>query len=274
MSNNNIESFINYLETTNTIFLNIVQVIASQQNTYSSLINDRNIYTDHYTSMNNINRNISRNMQYQTLLRNLILRNDSLANRENNIPTEEQIRNSTRRTTFEEIENPINSSCPITQIDFSNNDIVLQINHCRHIFYEAPLLEWFNRNHCCPMCRYSIISDFSNENNLNQRNNINRNNNENISRNRNTSSININNSDSNIATNNTSRINRNNSEPNITRNNSFNRVPIITRINSNLNRINNTNNIISNDMLNQLQTIIDSFNNEIDFEVALITPSE
>ena len=62
-----------------------------------------------------------------------------------------------------------------------------------------------------------------------------------------------------------------------------NRVPIITRINSSPNRFNSfnnnfntntNNNTISNDMLNQLQTIIDTFNNEIDFEVALITPSQ
>ena len=65
-----------------------------------------------------------------------------------------------------------------------------------------------------------------------------------------------------------------------------NRVPIITRINSSPNQfnsfnnnfnntnVNNNNPTISNDMLNQLQTIIDTFNNEIEFEVALITPSQ
>jgi len=284
MNDNNIESFVNFTENTNTIFSNIIQVINSQQNTYNTIFNnsyntrynDRNVYTRGYPRENNVNTNLSRNILQQTLLRNLILRSASLANtennRENNIPTEEQISNSTTRTTFQEIENPINTSCPISQSDFSNNDIVLQINHCGHIFSERPLLQWFNRNNCCPMCRYSIISDTSNQSidDDTQLNNITRNNNGNISRNSSSSTI-----------------NRNNSDPNITRNNSgsnsnFNRVPIITRINSSPNRFNSfnnfnsnvNNNTISNDMLNQLQTIIDTFNNEIEFEVALITPSQ
>lgn len=287
MNDNNIESFVNFTENTNTIFSNIIQVINSQQNTYNTIFNnsynrrynDRNVYTRGYSRDNNVNTNLSRNILQQTLLRNLIFRSASLANTENNIPTEEQITNSTTRTTFQEIENPINTTCPISQSDFSNNDIVLQINHCGHIFSERPLLQWFNINHCCPMCRYSIISDSSNKsidedtelNNITRNNNRNnnQNNNGNISRNSSTSTI-----------------NRNNSDPNITRNNScsnsnFNRVPIITRINSSPNRFNSfnnfnsnvNNNTISNDMLNQLQTIIDTFNNEIEFEVTLITPS-
>ena len=274
MNNNNIESFINFTENTNAIFSNIIQIVNSQQNTYDTIVynsynrryNDRNVFTRSYSRENNVNTNIYRNILQQTLLRNLILRNASLANTENNIPTEEQIRNSTTRTTFQEIENPINTSCPISQVDFSNNDIVLQINHCGHIFSDNSLLQWFNRNHCCPMCRHSIISDSSNQNTNEETelSNITGNNNGNISRNSTTSTI-----------------NRNNSEPNIVRNNSnFNRVPIITRINYSPNRFNSfnntnmNNNTISNDMLNQLQTIIDTFNNEIDFEVALITPSQ
>ena len=278
MNDNNIESFINFTENTNTIFSNILQIINSQQNTYNTIFNnsynrrynDRNVYTRGYSRENNVNTNLSRNILQQTLLRNLILRSASLANPENNIPTEEQIRNSTTRTTFQEIENPINATCPISQSDFSNNDIVLQINHCGHIFSERPLLQWFNRNHCCPMCRYSITSDNSNQtisqDNNNQTNNV-TDNQTNITRN---------NSDVNIS--------RSTSDINITRNNSssnsnFNRVPIITRINSTPNRFNNFNNntnsnTISNDMLNQLQNIIDTFNNEIEFEVALITPSQ
>merc|ERR1711966_348275 len=229
MNDNNIESFVNFTENTNAIFSNIIQVINSQQNTYNTIFNnsynrrynDRNVYTRGYTRENNVNTNLSRNILQQTLLRNLILRSASLANTENNIenniPTEEQIRNSTIRTTFQEIENPINTTCPISQNDFSNNDIVLQINNC------------------CPMCRYSIITDSSNQsiNEDTELNNITRSNNQN---------------------------NNNNSDPNITRNNSssnsnFNRVPIITRINSSPNRFN-------------------SFNNKIEFEVALITPSQ
>jgi len=267
MNDNNIESFINFTENTNTIFSNILEIINSQQNTYNTIFNnsynrrynDRNVYTRSYSRENNVNT--------------IILRSASLANPENNIenniPTEEQIRNSTTRTTFQEIENPINITCPISQIDFSNNDIVLQINHCGHIFSERPLLQWFNRNHCCPMCRYSITSDNSNQtisqDNNNQTNNV-TDNQTNITRNNSDVNISRSTSDINITRNNTSS------------NSNFNRDPIITRINSSPNRFNsfnNTNsNTISNDMLNQLQTIIDTFNNEIDFEVALITPSQ
>lgn len=224
MDDINIQRFISFTENTNSIFSNIVRIINSQQGTYNTILNNnynRNLYREGYTRNNNIDPNLSQNILQQSILRNLFFRNVSIVNNENNletnIPTEEQIAITTTRTIFQEINNPINSTCPISQTDFSNNDNVIQINNCRHIFSERPLLQWFTRNHCCPMCRYSIIYNTSNP--TNDQDNIN----------------------------------------NIRRNNEAN--------------INGTSNI-SNEMLNQLQNIIDTLNDNSGYEFALITPSQ
>jgi hypothetical protein len=71
------------------------------------------------------------------------------------IPTEDQINRSTRFIMFESIESPINSSCPITHEEFSNNDMVLQIV-CGHIFNNEAIRIWFQSNVRCPICRYDI----------------------------------------------------------------------------------------------------------------------
>lgn len=71
-------------------------------------------------------------------------------------PTEEQISAATREIVFSSISNPINNSCPIAQLQFQDNDPVLQIRHCNHNFIPANLKEWFTRSVVCPVCRYDI----------------------------------------------------------------------------------------------------------------------
>ena len=57
---------------------------------------------------------------------------------------------------FSDISNPMNLSCPISQVDFSNNDTIIMIKHCRHIFSQNSILRWFERDVHCPLCRYDI----------------------------------------------------------------------------------------------------------------------
>jgi hypothetical protein len=72
------------------------------------------------------------------------------------IPSRQQILNATREIQFDNIENPINNSCPISLEAFQNSDIVTQILHCGHNFNTRQLNRWFESNVRCPMCRYDI----------------------------------------------------------------------------------------------------------------------
>lgn len=93
-------------------------------------------------------------------------------------PTQRQISNATHEIQFREINEPQNTRCPISQHDFSQNDIVTQIRSCGHIFYPNEINTWWERNVRCPVCRYDIreyqdttrnnsSNEESSENNLN-----------------------------------------------------------------------------------------------------------
>lgn len=74
-------------------------------------------------------------------------------------PTRIQIQNATTSAVYQDIleEGIINQPiCPITQANFLNGDRILQINHCNHIFSRQPLLNWFNTDSRCPVCRFDI----------------------------------------------------------------------------------------------------------------------
>ena len=71
-------------------------------------------------------------------------------------PTQTQIETATRRVRYCDIVSPINTSCPISMEDFNDNDIVLVIRHCGHIFNNENLTNWFRTNCKCPVCRYDI----------------------------------------------------------------------------------------------------------------------
>lgn len=71
-------------------------------------------------------------------------------------PSLDQINNGTRRVLYSNIENPLNSSCPITLENFNNDDNVTQILGCGHIFNHDSLNSWFRNHVRCPVCRYDI----------------------------------------------------------------------------------------------------------------------
>jgi hypothetical protein len=72
--------------------------------------------------------------------------------------TQQQINSNTTRAFYRDISSN-ETICPITLIHFSENDEVLQINNCRHIFMRGPLLRWFNNSSLCPVCRYDILGN-------------------------------------------------------------------------------------------------------------------
>lgn len=75
-------------------------------------------------------------------------------------PTEAQINNATELIHYGNIENPINTRCPITLVDFGENDRIRQIIPCGHCFNNRALLRWFTTNCRCPICR-SDIRDYN-----------------------------------------------------------------------------------------------------------------
>ena len=86
-------------------------------------------------------------------------------------PSTEQINNATEILSYSEINNPINSICPIRNENFNENDIVIRINHCGHIFYPNEFYGWFRNHVRCPMCRYDIRDASNNDISNNRTNN-------------------------------------------------------------------------------------------------------
>uniref|UniRef100_A0A6C0FDB4 RING-type domain-containing protein n=1 Tax=viral metagenome TaxID=1070528 RepID=A0A6C0FDB4_9ZZZZ len=78
-------------------------------------------------------------------------------------PSPEQIDNATRTVAFQEIESPINTSCPITMENFESTQLVMQITHCGHIFNPTHLHSWFRTHVKCPVCRHDIRESQENQ---------------------------------------------------------------------------------------------------------------
>lgn len=83
--------------------------------------------------------------QFQSFQENVIVR-----------PTPEQIRIATRLVNYRDIENPINTRCPISLEPFQTDTIVTEILHCNHLFIPDTFNQWINLHVQCPVCRYDI----------------------------------------------------------------------------------------------------------------------
>jgi hypothetical protein len=81
---------------------------------------------------------------------------DEFLNPVSTAPTNEQIQEATTSITYRDISNPVNTNCPISLNVFQQEDVVLQINRCRHNYTPSSLLEWFHSNNHCPLCRIDI----------------------------------------------------------------------------------------------------------------------
>jgi hypothetical protein len=72
--------------------------------------------------------------------------------------TNAEIEASTKIIKFSDIENPLNTSCPISLERFNANDNVMMIIHCKHIFRRSDLSHWLRSHGLCPVCRFDIRS--------------------------------------------------------------------------------------------------------------------
>ena len=69
------------------------------------------------------------------------------------------IQQNTTTNLFERLDNTINSTCPITRNEFTNDSIVTQINGCSHCFDTTAINHWFLRGHTtCPSCRFDLLN--------------------------------------------------------------------------------------------------------------------
>ena len=49
--------------------------------------------------------------------------------------------------------------CPIARTNFEDDDDILKIIHCNHIFKKESLLTWFETKQTCPICRHNITGN-------------------------------------------------------------------------------------------------------------------
>lgn len=142
----------------------------TEYNTFNNSTSDT-INPMYRTLPRRINRNRTHlqtedDLNIDNILTNLLTA--PLLNRRSRIPTPEDISNNCTRLIYGDISSN-QTICPIDRMEFSDEDIILKINHCGHIFKEENLLRVFERNSKCPLCRHDILE---------RNNNGNRNNNE------------------------------------------------------------------------------------------------
>ena len=64
--------------------------------------------------------------------------------------------------------------CPITRDRFRDDDFVLRINHCGHVFNESALITYLTEyDYRCPVCRFNLRNTLPSTNNINNDNNDN-----------------------------------------------------------------------------------------------------
>lgn len=187
-----INNYLNLIDENNTNITQLINLMNNQESTLRRLIFDtepvprtphtplfnnymnnrltRNVGTTN-NSMNtntstNTNTNTNLNANFTSLNRPRDRYLDSLVNIDNIIetfldnvpviPTTEQISNATRHCIFSEIDEPMNSTCPIALRRFEDDDEVTVIRYCNHVFLRDDLSSWFRSNTRCPLCRYDI----------------------------------------------------------------------------------------------------------------------
>lgn len=153
----NVDSYFNHIRQTNRLFFNYMNILEIQENNLTNLLNNRNSI--------NQNNNLRWRSYYpytQRINRGNVIRPRN--NLPNNSLTNNEIDRLTNVCNFSSVTNPINTSCPITFEDFLPNDRVMVINHCRHIFNESSLRNWFTYNTHCPLCRHNLRENTNREN--------------------------------------------------------------------------------------------------------------
>lgn len=86
-------------------------------------------------------------------------------------PSITQIRRGTELLIWNDISNNYQTQCPIDMQDFAENDSILRIRECGHIFREMNLRRHFRNSTRCPICRFDIRDYIPSENVYSNNNN-------------------------------------------------------------------------------------------------------
>ena len=158
------------------IFSTLFTIPRNNTNTNNTNTNTNNTNNTNTNNTNNTNTNNTNNTNTNNRSTNLSRSNTTFNFTSFNfedftrpvpvIPNEEQILNATTIARFNDISNPVNTTCPIRREVFTNDETVMQINYCGHIFTPTLLREWFSSNVRCPLCRYDIRTNQNNNSNI------------------------------------------------------------------------------------------------------------
>jgi len=168
ISNSNITTLIdNTISTNNEIMRHITNFLNNNNSNTNNTNNNNNRHQNNIRQQNN--RRNNRNNDSNTIVRatDAIITN-MISNFLEPIeiyPTLSQIESATRVARYGDIVSPLNTSCSISLENFNEDDRVLIIRHCNHIFSNNSLISWFRSSCRCPICRYDIrnyVSDYTN----------------------------------------------------------------------------------------------------------------
>jgi hypothetical protein len=73
------------------------------------------------------------------------------------------IQDKTEVIHYSDIETPGESMCSICRLQFDDNSIIRKIKHCNHYFHINCIDNWFKENKTCPVCRYDLTSEETNQ---------------------------------------------------------------------------------------------------------------
>jgi hypothetical protein len=170
-NNNTITNLVNNLiSTNNQIKHNIINllnvVVNNRQHNNNSSSRQPNIRQNNNTNRPNYHSNRQNYLNNQTISNLFRTFFDPIEI----FPTQTQIETATRVVRFGDILGPLNTACPISLENFNEDERVLIIRQCSHIFSNSGLISWFSGSCRCPVCRYDIRSYVStNTNNISDR---------------------------------------------------------------------------------------------------------
>jgi hypothetical protein len=73
--------------------------------------------------------------------------------------TTQEIDNNIQCCEFQDIQNPLNITCPITMDLFQPNTKVIKLINCGHLFTDTELRRWLINKRICPICRHNITEE-------------------------------------------------------------------------------------------------------------------
>ena len=123
-------------------------------NTYNAFLS-----SDFKTDRDSKHRSSLLNYPYERSYRRRYLRpTRSIDNLTNVIvkPSQRQIHMATQSMKYRELKSEQQLRCPIDKELLLDDDEIMIIKKCKHVFRKSNITKWFEQNAKCPLCRYDI----------------------------------------------------------------------------------------------------------------------